>query len=390
MRYLMKKRIIPFFLCLLFFSFQAGARGAGGQEPTTIPYHNVNGKLIVDVEIGGKVRPFLFDTGASRTCITDSLYRELNPAVIRQVDVRDSGGNRGKSPVVNLDTLRVGDWTFCNIRGIVISLDNPLIECYSIAGILGSDILQRKTVHISSRDSLLTFSEDVSPWGLRKKDGTKMTILGTRPHMKVYSRNGDRRTFQWMLIDTGASGYSSTVNNHFQHLSEKGVLADEQEAFGQSSYGVHGVEVSGRQRRGILPQMELNGVLLDSVPVHSTAGGTSLLGTFILKYGDVTIDYRQKRFYYHPFQDSIRVKEHPFSRLNIIFDDRQMVVGVIWDEELAQLIRPGDRVMEINGCPAEDYPLCDFFTGAIRFEGENRIRQFKVETQSGEILEIER
>lgn len=378
----MKKYLI---LALLFISAIHVSAQSWLRPDSRVPYRNVNGKLIVDVEINGKVRPFLFDTGAGSTCITDSLYAELGLDSIRTLRVSDSSGKQGRQIVARGDTLRMGGWTITNLPILVLNSDYLLYECFGIDGIIGSDILQNRAVRFESRDSVIRLAGDASAFGLEKREGVKVILQGTRPFIRTTFEHERKRTSQLVLFDSGASGFSINTPA-FQVLDRKGVVADKEEGIGRRSYGVHGIEEERVQYRGIVPRFRIGAEALEQVPVGTTSSRNSLLGSFLLKYGDVTIDYGQKRFYYEVFADPEDRKLEPwFAPINRVYVGDQMLVGVVWDDALKGIVRSGDRIVAINGRPTEEYDKCHSFTGGFTPEEGAVVR---IETQSGNVIEV--
>lgn len=383
MKTLIRSLLLLLLLCLCITPAEAQRRPV--RPTTTIPYRNLNGKLIVDVEIGGKVRPFLFDTGASRTCITDALCEELSPDTVRHLRSYDSGGQLRTLPVVRLDTLKIGEWRIPNNLAVVAEGDNIFFNCYAVAGIIGSDILQKEAVRISSRDSTLTLTGDPSTWELDRRNSIKIKLQGTRPFFKLPVSRGSRKASHWTLIDTGAQGYSCRREGHFEHLIKQGVIDSLQQAFGRASYGLYGEEPVSAQWAAIAPEIHLGNTVLEHVPMTSTQGGSSLLGTFLLKYGDLTIDYKNKRFYYEPFEEKIWVEGTLPRQLSVMYVDNEFIVGVVWNEELGQQIAPGDKIITIGNRPSGEFSPCDLLTG-VRKIGPKTLLQ--VENEAGEIIEV--
>lgn len=352
---------------------------------TRVPYRDVNGKLIVDVEINGKVCSFLFDTGAGGTCIIDSLYAELGLDSLRVMRITDSSRKQSRQIVARGDTLRMGGWTITNLPLWVLNSNSLPYECYGVEGIIGSDVLQNRAVRFESRDSTILLAADASAFGLEKREGIKVILHGNRPSIRCIFENERKRSSQSVVFDSGASGFSLNTDA-FQVLDRKGVIADKEEGVGRRSYGVHGIEEERIQYRAVIPRFTIGSEALKQVPVATTSGRSSLLGTFLLKYGNVTIDYGRKRFYYEVFADSDNRTLDPFfPPITRVYVDEEMVVGVVWEDALKRVIRSGDRIVSINGRPAAEYDKCHAFTGGFTPD-EGAV--VAVETESGDIIEV--
>ena len=382
------RKIILFFALLTWAGNSPAQKARDWYRPDTrVPYRNVNGKLIVDVEVNGHTRPFVFDTGATTTVITDIFCRELNPDTVGVTKTHDSGGQFHALPTVRLDTLKIGDWVITRNIAAVTPAGNPIFECYGISGIIGSDILQKKAVRIQSRDSVLLFADNAEKaWQLNRKEGEKVKIWGSRPFFNIRLSRGEHKASHWILIDTGAENYSCRLIGHFDYLAKQGVLDTLKKGYGRFSIGLHGTEPEGEQWAAIAGRVHIGDAVLEQVPVASTQAPVSFLGTFLLEYGDMTVDYKNKRFYYEPFSDPVSLAGRLPKRFSILWIRGECVVGTIWDEETALLISPGDRIISFGDQVPREYDYCDFITGKAKAFGPDMV--MKVETQAGDIVEF--
>ena len=384
----MKKAILAIAFVLLSGVLPAQNHRDWHRPDTRIPYRMVKGKMIVDVEIGGRVRPFLFDTGASRSGITDSLYAALGVGdeERKAITLRDSGGQSASHSVVRIDSLLWGDWVITGHLVPVISASAPIMACYGLDGIIGSDILQKKVVHIVARDSVILLVDRINRLPEKPQHPTRIFLSGTLPHIKITGGNGDKKGSHWTLVDTGEQGYICRLDGHLPYMERQGVIEQLERGYGSGSIGLLGMEPPVEQVRGIVPELWVGGVRLEQVPVSSGQSGSSLLGTFLLKCGDMTIDYRKKRFYYTPFVEERRMEARRW-QVSIMFTDNEMVIGVVWSEELKPLIQAGDRVISVNGRPSGEFPLCTTLVGGFGLDPKEPI-VLTVETLSGDLVDV--
>lgn len=362
------------------------AKKGGMNRSTEVPYRMISGKLIVPVEVGGKVRHFLFDTGASRCCISESLSRELGARLLLRRKVTDSGGRSMNNKEVLVESMRLGDWQFSGIRSVVLSDNNPFFECYGLDGIIGSSLLNGHTVLISARDSVIVLGADLRKEGILNKPFVKMSVDNNLPFIMLSAWNGEAKVRHRILIDTGARDYSCNGIRDFIRLQEEGVVIAVNEGIGQGAYGIHGIESVAIQRKGVIPRMVVGEAVFENVPVSSTQGKSSLLGTFLLDYGDMVLDYKKRRFYYLPFQTDLKMADPVVSPLSPAFVDGELVVGVIWDESLRSVISPGDRILFVDDREGGEFRLCDVWTRKERFKKGMMLR---IESTQGGIVDVE-
>ena len=73
------------------------------QYRSELPYRLVGGKMIVEMKLNGTLRSFIFDTGASRTMLTEEVCRELGVIVADSLPVTDANGHKAFYPLVWID-----------------------------------------------------------------------------------------------------------------------------------------------------------------------------------------------------------------------------------------------------------------------------------------------
>ena len=379
------RKIILFFALLTWAGNSPAQKARDWDRPDTcIPYRMVGGKLIVDVEFDGIVRPFLFDTGFSISAIMDSLYVEAGLDSLCSMHVRDANGVRVSQIVTKTGSFRLGGWSFSGKEFLVVDSGTFPYHCFGVQGVVGSDLLQGKVVRFSPRDSCIFLTDHTDGNSLKKRDGIKLKIVANCPYFPLYLSSGKKTAGHWAMFDTGAEDYSLHVNN-LDYLQKKKVMGIPESAPGFNTIGAHGLEESNTQYRGILPAITIGSHILEQVPFGTTRGSGSLVGTFLLNYGVVTIDYAKKRFYFEPFDVQTVVAPPVFRKIVPVFEGNEFVVGVVWDEELRRLVQPGDRILTMNGLPAGDYEFCRLLDGTLP---KGWLESLSVETRSGDIMDI--
>lgn len=358
--------------------------GRSGSRISIVPYEEVNGKLIVSVEAGGKTRRFLFDTGAN-VIISKSLCAELGLDTVKRVKTTDTGGQRRSHPQVRVKELSMGDFDFTDVAAIVVDDDNIFFKCLEIDGVIGGYVLFPLSVRVSAKEKTVTLSDDLSHWQPDKSRSQRMMILYGQPYVKLTGINGSNKATHWALFDTGATRYTCRDRDHFGSMQHKGVFTSVEESVGSTSIGLHGLEPETRQFRAVLPRLQLCGAVMDSVPVSSNQSGSSLIGTDLLKYGNAILDYRRGRFYFEPFAADTVWDKIAYANFSPMIIDGGIKVGTVWDEELAQRIAPGDTILSIDeqDCTAMD--PCFLLTDSLKTKNGSLCR---IKTKNGDIIEV--
>ena len=140
------------------------------QVKSVIPYRMVGGKMLVDMNVNGQVRSFIFDTGG-QTALTGELCEELNIAVVDSVNVTDVNGKEIGLPRVAINSLLTPDEriNFSGVPAMKLATPSPF-ECFHADGLIGSDLFKNLIIEIDSKTKTITVcsAEKASVVSLRK------------------------------------------------------------------------------------------------------------------------------------------------------------------------------------------------------------------------------
>lgn len=115
------------------------------------------------------------DTGASGTCISESLRDELGAEIVKTQKVRDFEGHVVPIDLVRLDSLRMGDALFRDHPVLVMPDTSLVFACLRVDGIAGCDLLRWCAVRMPNADSTITVTDDVRTLGLPR--GRRMSRM---------------------------------------------------------------------------------------------------------------------------------------------------------------------------------------------------------------------
>ena len=264
-----------------------------------LPYTVEHGKYVVVLGTPAGPRRFIFDTGASGTCISESLRCELGAETVKTQKVRDFEGHVVPIDLVRLDSLRMGDALFRDHPVLVMPDTSQVFACLRVDGIAGCDLLRWCAVRMPNADSTITVTDDVRRLGLpRGRRMSRMELGGGCPFLPVTCRNGDRQARMYVKFDTGSAGYF-----HFSYADSGDAppplwfIDSLRWADGYAS----AIGWTNRNRvnsyfRGTIPRFEIQGTAIADMPVKRTFGHNRILGCKLLDWGQVVLDFRRKRF----------------------------------------------------------------------------------------------
>ena len=321
-----------------------------------ITYETNNDKIFINVEINGKKRKFLFDTG-STTLISESLFREINPALIYKQVVVDMFKNKDTLKVVSLNDLKLGSIIFNDIPASVIQSSPDWFKCLNVEGIIGSNILRNSIVQISSINHTVTITDNQKKLTLSKDNISKLKLIkSSYPFIKISINKIPLE----VIFDTGNGAFFSLSNGMMNNIikGEKNKPFETiSTGFGANSFGLFGAENNTEMFRLRIPLLQINKGKFENTIVETSSIVQSSIGSELLKYGTVTLDYLNKNFYFEPFESEINLEEKKWPVSPTVFN-RQITVGVVWGELKGQ-INLGDKIIAIDSTNYENWDICN-------------------------------
>jgi len=103
-----------------------------------VPIDTLATKLLIEVEINGVPKHFVFDTG-SPSMVSAEIARELNLEIVAEARGRDAHGAIVESGIAQVE-LTVGDATFRKLPIFVTDMSTSKASCLW-DGVLGSEVL---------------------------------------------------------------------------------------------------------------------------------------------------------------------------------------------------------------------------------------------------------
>jgi predicted aspartyl protease len=334
---------------------------------TEIEYQDVRKVPIIKVTINGKEYRFVLDTGAP-TGITKRLFDELKPKVITKMPVLDANNTEDSLNIVSLNELKIGSITFKNIP-TVVSKQSLIFECLKVDGSIGSNMLRNSILRFSSKTHKIVITDQQEKLNPNGKQATDLFLNKSQsaPFVTInFSGKGSGSIP--VLFDTGSTGFFELVLNHFIATEKAEVFSVQSKSKGVSSLGLYGFGSDTIQYRLKVPQLEINGTVFKSVNHNTTLGENSIIGAGLLKYGIITVDYKNSKFYFEPYETSFDLSENLFP-ISLIPSNNTLRVGMIWNEQLKEKMDINDQVLAIDGVDYTNVSACDIMTRKALFEG---------------------
>lgn len=352
-----------------------------------IPYQTEIGKIILPVTIKDKTYRFLLDTGAPNL-FSPELLKELNVAEGDSINVNDANNQDQKMKFVVVPQLKIGNLIFKNQAGLIYNFEeHNLLSCYKIDGFIGSNLLRNSIIKINSTNKTIIITNKIKSLNINKKP-IKMKLVGNQKspyvELKFVGKNKEKAS-DMVLVDTGMDGLYDMSKRAYSIFEKSKIFEALYSATGIGDSGLFGAGNSNEQKLLEIENANLNQQVINNIMVTTTTDENSRIGLDLLKYGDITLDFLNKKFYFESTK-TIDLKEKA-PKFNASIQNNKVVVGLVWDERLKTLMYTGDEFISVDQIDITNISLCDFLK--LKKEWKNKDKYIlKIKNQEGQISEI--
>ncbi len=177
------------------------------------------GLIYIPVEIGGKKRQFIFDTGAGSTYMSEQFAREAGVRMLG-VPVTINAGTDGAATgqIGTVDSLVIGGIVFRNPL-ITVAPPNALDSVAAIDAVIGVDFLRLlDEVRICPREKEIVFPAEATPLPPTGRN----LLLDNNTLLLAVTHDGERMLLHFDTGNPGAGLYLSYYMLHQQQLDAAG------------------------------------------------------------------------------------------------------------------------------------------------------------------------
>lgn len=365
-------------ILFIFISYLCVAQGFNSGANQTnfyseINYELINEKIIIPVEIEGLTYKFMLDTGAPNI-ITTNLQKKITTNFQQTILISDANSKIDSLNLVTIPEMKIGDISYYNIPSLINKTENnQIFECLKVDGFIGSNLLRNSILQILPKERLIILTDNKKKLSLKRKNSTEIEFPDNQstPYIRI-ELNADKKANEQVYFDTGMDGFYDLANQHLKIFQKEKIFKINSESKGSQGTGLFGSENTSQYYQVVVPNIKIVNANFENATIVTTNDINSRIGTKILSYGNVTIDYLNKRFYYDPFKNIINLEEKSFG-FNPTVIDQKYVIGLVWDDNLKNKIKFGDQIIEINGEDFTKSNFCDFINAKSIFEENDRI-----------------
>lgn len=350
-----------------------------------------NNKIIVPVTIDGKNYRFLLDTGAPNL-LSKRVLNELKIQNAQKINALDSNNNADSLQIVQIENIKIGNLIVKNNVALVSDLDNHFIlKCFKLDGFIGSNFFRNSVLKISLKDKKITITDDVKKLQLKSK-GTSIKLVDQQnaPYARItfIGKNGKKAT-EDVLIDSGMDGFYEISNRAYKIFSEENIFEELARSSGTGSIGLFGTAPVKEQVLLKSNILKVNHTSFKNLITTTTDDNNSRLGLELAKYGDIIIDFINKKFYFEGEKEVVFDKKPPIYSSTIA--DNKYAVGFVWDKTYQDKLKFGDEILRIGNYKLSEMDFCQIVNlrNTLRDEPSSYEMEIKSKDNKTTLINIE-
>ncbi|PSK93497.1 retropepsin-like aspartic protease [Taibaiella chishuiensis] len=342
-------------------------QGAAVQDQyyTVIPYSQVKGKIIVDVVLQGRKCKFIWDTGAPLS-LSDSLSNALGLATFANINVADQSGAKDSIRIVKVPEISIGGVSFAGVPALAPKETEMIFRCFGVEGMIGSNLLRNTVVQFDSRNKQIILASDARKLTLSKKNALPMqlTPVQSNPFVKILLKKGKTAVSDNILLDSGADGFYEMSIGAYKYFSGRAAIIDLQaEGYGTYAGGLHGIAAPQQNFTLGIPELVLGKMTFLNTRVTTTYSDESRIGSELFDYGKVTLNYKDKLFYFEPYDNNnSRDLYRKLWPVQPVMEKDKIVVGIVWDKALSEEVHAGDEILSFGDMDYSRMSFCERVT----------------------------
>jgi hypothetical protein len=346
-----------------------------------LPYQKIKEKIIIDVSLNGQILKFILDTGAP-TAIRKGLAEKLDLEILTREDISDINDMVSEFNIVKIDQLILSGIMVKNIPAVVFE-ENLMTECFEVDGLIGSNLFHNSVIQFDDKNNLIRISSTVN--NLDVLNAQPADIYIDKQSSPIFQIELGRKAKEMLLFDTGSDDLYSMSNAKMLKFKKTKSFRVISNSTGITSIGINGLEQESKSYRLAIPELTFSGLTLNNIVSETTTDPNSRIGSRLLRFGRLTIDYKNSKSYFEPYPKVSDSKEL-FWNLSPTFIDGKLVIGRIWTKEWKN-ISIGDSIISINDINMENVSECDFLLNSPL--SNIKSASLKIRNSKGVVVSIE-
>ena len=327
-----------------------------------VPYTTINGKIIIEAQVEGVPGKFIFDTGAP-TYITYSLARRLSLESTNTQNILDAHNQSMTLEKTQLKRLSMG-MPGINIEEIPVTImpEGHLIEQFGVDGMIGCELFPGAVVRIDSRQKKIIITDNISLFHINLRN--RLPLLHVQGQIPFIELNVGVGVIETVMFDSGSGAFYEMISATASEALRENAAALLSKGYGSSGIGMAGAASAGEHNLIRLFELRVSTGRFQNIVTESMDAPYSRLGSQVLDYGTVTIDYASSAFYFEPFESAPQDLYKKRWNVDFTMANGHVVIACVWGD-LVEKISPGDRVLKIDGEPVGEVNVSDALQSSI-------------------------
>ncbi len=325
-----------------------------------------SGAVIVPVEIAGRERHLLFDTGAEHGFWFGNQEEWMRPIDADSTKWRDINGKTGTASLVLVPEMRMGR---LGISNYPVSVGGHLGDyiCGRFDGLIGFDLVTKGlSVKLDTKDSLLIVTDRKGFFDDEAKGRPSVKYWLEKPtYPMVYVELPFGSTY--MSFDTGAIGHGVDLSNHalaqwLKKEKKRETINGATQLIDTTlnvNIGLLGANADTLLERIVhLPTVQMGSLTVKDA-YASSANMSCCMGSALLKHASLIIDSAKKRYVFLPHNGTsdIILNDKAHRSMSLVpMDSTGVLQAVVRRDSEAYVkgVRTGDLLIEADGIPIDD------------------------------------
>tara|TARA_R100000935_G_scaffold44696_2_gene67620 strand:- start:44168 stop:45343 length:1176 start_codon:yes stop_codon:yes gene_type:complete len=314
----------------------------------TMPFELIKEKIIIPVQIGGNTYKFLVDTGGIFE-ISEELQNLFNFKQKEAITIVDINRNETIVERVVVPEIKLGDWSFKNRNAIVSDLHHTYpYSCFELDGMIGRDFFDNVLLHFDYASSTFRITKNTNAIALNTSNRTKLKLSKRGlPDIKL-KVNGKT---EYIEFDSGSGDFYSPRTSDVEKRVDKSDKDDILTFQGKFSFGVtmDTIKTSHRYIEKV-KSFQIANTTFHNFYSQFSKVSAARIGAAILKYGKVTLDYKNGWFYYEPYAKNQTIDPLKTFGFDVAIEDGAYTVKYILKGSAADTLglRSGSTILMLD------------------------------------------
>jgi hypothetical protein len=319
----------------------------------TIPFEFIQGKMVVALEIGGKLRKFILDTGAPCT-VFDYLQQEIGAKVTYRDSLKDASGGISELDRIKIKSFKLGQIEFRDIPAVVLREQmGSMLKCWGVDGLIGSNALRNCILQIDLKAKRLILSSDPAKLDLSNSATVPLHLDDNQSHPFLELTLSEEHVIP-ALFDSGDE-------DAFSLSKEDSAIPLERQTARLINVG-HGkmiISLTESQQEQWFRLFSYDTLtigtthFLNFTSIPGAEQDYSCVGIGLGAHGIITLDYLNKQFHFQSYDKKIIEGEKYSVGYGLFIYPAQdhYVIGTVWNDSPAGRLglKSGYKIWSIEG-----------------------------------------